>query len=408
MPLDTLASPGRRRRRRRAAVILPAALLAVGMLAVTTVQTAHASGPKSTAASKRKAKRVELRGRLAGIRQKKSAVIQKLRQTKRSEQTIAAELKAVQDRLRATRARLNASKRHLEQARDQQEAVKKALAASQRKLEGRELTLARRMAANYRQGPVRYASVILGSRSMGEMVSRAHVVRTIVSYDAQLIAEIKANRLEVMRWKREADAKAREIAQATAELGAREAEVASDTIRRREILAEVRERRAELENELNALQDDSDSIAAKLRSLQETPVGRARVLMPFTGNLVRPVPGGIVSTFGMRFHPILHRSRLHAGVDMAGGTGTPIVSAADGAVVFSGTMRGYGNVVLVDHGGGISTLYAHCSARLVSEGQSVSRGQVIARVGSTGLATGPHLHFEVRRNGSPVDPMGAL
>ncbi|MBC8101256.1 MAG: M23 family metallopeptidase [Cytophagales bacterium] len=110
----------------------------------------------------------------------------------------------------------------------------------------------------------------------------------------------------------------------------------------------------------------------------------------------------------MRFHPILHYSRLHAGVDFGAGTGTRIQAAGGGVVVFSGTMQGYGNVVVVDHGGGITTLYAHCSARLVREGENVARGQTIARVGSTGLATGPHLHFEVRKNGAPINPQGAF
>jgi len=95
---------------------------------------------------------------------------------------------------------------------------------------------------------------------------------------------------------------------------------------------------------------------------------------------------------------------MHDGIDFAGSTGDPIRAAAAGVVVFSGTMRGYGRVVVVDHGGGMSTLYAHCSAVLAREGREVGRGSVIARVGSTGQSTGPHLHFEVRRNGNPIRP----
>ena len=378
------------------------------VLAVSASAAPNGASPVSPTAAKRKAQRIELRGRLSTVQQKKKTVLQKLRQAKRSEDTINADLKGIQDRLAQTRARLAASKAHLEQARAQQAAVAKALLASQKKLEARELTLGRRMAANYRQGPVRYASVLLGSRSMGEMVSRAHVVRTIVSYDAQLIAGIKASRLEVMRWKQESDAKAVEIARVTRELGVREDAVTQETIRQRQVLAEAKQRRAEFEQELDEIQADSSSIAARIRALEETPIGRVRRLTPFLGKFIRPVDGAIVSGFGMRFHPILHRSRLHAGIDLAAGTGTPIASAAEGVVVFSGTMNGYGNVVVVDHGGGVSTLYAHCSARLVAEGQNVAKGQIIARVGATGLATGPHLHFEVRRNGTPVDPMGAL
>ena len=369
---------------------------------------AGASGPRPPAAQKRHVARAALRGKLSTVKGRISTVRTKLRQVKRSEETIDAELVEIQGRLKATRDRLDASKAHLAQARREQQKVHAALADAQARLNNRQNALARRMAANYRQGPVRYASVVLGSRSMGEMVSRAHTVRTIVRYDAQLIAQIKMTRLDVLRWKREADGKETEIATFTRQLGQQQDDQARDTIRQRTVLAEAHARRAEFEGELDALQADSSQIAARIRALEESPVGRTRALIAFSGGFIRPVDGGVVSGFGMRYHPILHRTRLHAGVDFAAGTGTPIAAAAAGVVVFSGVMNGYGNVVVVDHGGGVSTLYGHCSARLVSEGQTVTKGQTIARVGMTGLATGPHLHFEVRRNGTPVNPLGAL
>jgi murein DD-endopeptidase MepM/ murein hydrolase activator NlpD len=107
----------------------------------------------------------------------------------------------------------------------------------------------------------------------------------------------------------------------------------------------------------------------------------------------------------MRMHPILRRVRMHEGVDISARTGTPIQAAETGLVVYTGRQRGYGKLVIVDHGGGVSTLYAHCSALLVSRGQMVRRGQTIARVGSTGLSTGPHCHFELRIRGQPVNPL---
>ncbi|MGG7178674.1 murein hydrolase activator EnvC family protein [Clostridium paraputrificum] len=121
-----------------------------------------------------------------------------------------------------------------------------------------------------------------------------------------------------------------------------------------------------------------------------------------------PASGPISSKYGKRVHPITGANGFHTGIDIAAGSGAPIVASKSGTVAFSGVQSGYGNVVIIDHGGGVQTLYAHASALFVSKGQKVSRGQKIAAVGSTGNSTGPHLHFEVRINGKHTDPMGYL
>ena len=119
------------------------------------------------------------------------------------------------------------------------------------------------------------------------------------------------------------------------------------------------------------------------------------------------MPGGVTSGFGMRFHPILNYSRMHQGVDLRASYGTPIVAVSDGRVEFAGWHGGHGNAVELNHGGGMETLYGHMSRIAVRAGESVRRGAVIGYVGSTGLSTGPHLHFEVHRNGVAVNPLGA-
>ncbi len=384
------------------------ALLLGGIAASTFAAPGKSGDSKPSVSAKRHEARAALRQKQAATATKIKTVKTQLRQAKRSEAQIDADLASVQSKLQHTRARLDVEKAHLVVARRQQVQVASALAASQKQLQKRETQLAERMASNYRQGPVRYMSVVLGSRSMGEMVSRAHVVKTLVHYDSTLVEQIKQDRAAVVRWKAEADAKAAEVAQTTRDLGAEQDQQADETQHQRAILAEAKQRRAEFEQQLDDLQADSGAISAKIRALEETPMGHARTLIAFTGRFSRPVDAPIVSGFGMRYHPILHITRLHAGVDFGASWGTPIAAAAEGIVAFSGVMHGYGNVVVIDHGGGVSTLYAHCSSRQVSEGQSVARGQIIAHVGATGLATGPHLHFEVRKNGTPVDPMGAL
>src|SRR5207244_13313636 len=162
---------------------------------------------------------------------------------------------------------------------------------------------------------------------------------------------------------------------------------------------------SEFQAQLLALQRQSDALAAQLRARQS-----GQVLVPSGhGVLSVPIPGApITSGFGPRVHPIYGDVRMHTGIDFGAGYGTPIHAAADGVVMSAGALGGYGNATVIDHGNGLATLYAHQSGMLVAPGQRVSRGQVIGYVGCTGLCTGPHLHFEVRVRGTPVDPMQYL
>ena len=126
------------------------------------------------------------------------------------------------------------------------------------------------------------------------------------------------------------------------------------------------------------------------------------------GDLYRPVPGAITSAFGYRIHPIFHVRKMHTGVDMHAGMGTPIHAAEGGTVISAGWRGGYGKCVVISHGGNLATLYGHLSSIQVSAGEQLGRGEVIGEVGSTGYSTGPHLHFEVRVGGSPVNPANYL
>jgi murein DD-endopeptidase MepM/ murein hydrolase activator NlpD len=165
----------------------------------------------------------------------------------------------------------------------------------------------------------------------------------------------------------------------------------------RSLLARYDAQIEEIEVEISSLEKEQASI--KKLIAQKTQAAGA-----VPGMLARPVPGAISSGFGLRVHPIHGYSLMHNGVDMNAGTGQPIVAAEAGTVIFAAAKGGYGNTLIVDHGGGMVTLYAHQSRFAVSSGQSVKRGQVVGYVGSTGVSTGPHLHFEVRIGGNPVNP----
>jgi murein DD-endopeptidase MepM/ murein hydrolase activator NlpD len=156
--------------------------------------------------------------------------------------------------------------------------------------------------------------------------------------------------------------------------------------------------------EMDALQVQSASLAAQIRAAQQrsTPSTSPGDTTPSHAGFIWPVSGPVTSSFGWRW------GRMHEGIDIGVSAGTPIHAAASGTVIYCGWMEGYGNLVVVDHANGLATAYAHQSAIAVTCGQGVIQGQVVGYVGSTGHSTGPHLHFEVRVNGSPVDPLGYL
>lgn len=324
---------------------------------------------------------------------------------KQKERHMSAEVEQVESRILSTEGHLKRVKSRLRILKNDQALLSDRIDAARKRLTARKRILGRRIRENYVRGNTTYAQVLLHSRSFHDYLSRSYYVERIVDSDIQLMKGIREDRKQLQEDLERLNAQAAEQKGLRANLEQTNAQYASDAEHKRDLLHDIQETRESLEESLDVLEQSSNEIEARIRAMQETPRGRSRMTKAWTGSFIRPCSGRITSTFGMRFHPILHRSRMHTGVDIGAGYGTPIHAAGTGVVIMSGYMRGYGNTVIIDHGGGVSTLYGHCSELNVSEGQSVKRGQVVARVGSTGLATGPHLHFEVRHNGRPVNPM---
>ncbi|MBP9115656.1 MAG: peptidoglycan DD-metalloendopeptidase family protein [Acidimicrobiia bacterium] len=167
----------------------------------------------------------------------------------------------------------------------------------------------------------------------------------------------------------------------------------------------IKSQKSSYTSQINQIKADSDALAAQIKRKQNQIITPTPVI---PGRMIHPVSGSINSSFGYRTHPIYGDARLHAGIDFNAGVGTPIKAAKAGTVISASVMSGYGNVIVIDHGGGISTLYAHQSSFAVSAGTYVTQGQIIGYSGMSGNVTGPHLHFEVRVNGTPTDPMAYL
>jgi murein DD-endopeptidase MepM/ murein hydrolase activator NlpD len=254
--------------------------------------------------------------------------------------------------------------------------------------------------------------VLMSASSLGDFLEKVDYVRDIGSQDAVISTQVSgakdrwhAAREKTKVTKKQVETVTRTIAVRTAEVRAQkqrllisEKGLAAVRGRKKDRLASVQESKSEYLHEVAGLQAASRQVTAQLQSSGSSSYSST----PSSSGLIWPVNGPVVSGFGMRW------GRMHEGIDIGVGYGTPIHAAASGTVVYSGWMSGYGNFVMIDHGGGMATAYGHQSAIAVGNGQSVSQGQVIGYVGCTGHCFGPHLHFEVRINGSPVDPLGYL
>ena len=254
--------------------------------------------------------------------------------------------------------------------------------------------------------------VVLGARSLSEIVDRLDYMQAVARQDTRIVGQVTEARVE-LRSARARTAKLRQrVAASTRVIAYRRDQVAA---LRESLLAETRSLAAVRDQRQLALADTRESeeewlaeasamrqANAAVTSAISAPSSSPTSSPPSSAGLIWPVSGPITSPYGMRW------GSLHPGIDISAGMGTPIRAAAAGVVVAAGYSGGYGNLTVIDHGNGIATAYAHQSGFAVSAGQQVAQGQVIGYVGSTGHSTGPHLHFEVRVNGSPVDPLGYL
>jgi murein DD-endopeptidase MepM/ murein hydrolase activator NlpD len=342
-----------------------------------------------------------LRTRLKDMEAKEALIRSRLRSKKREVWSVAAELQQIDERASRLESRLVQTKARLASELVEQRKLDRELTEQEEALSAKKTLLARRLRSIYMSRGETGLSVLIGARSMSEFAGRKAFTERIARRDRELLVSVRELRDSVARKKREKDGVVARIRQLHKDQTAQAAELEDAMLDKQAALNVLRSERQELERQLEEMERESERIEAQIRAY--LAVNRSRVAA-YRGRFVMPVSGRWSSGFGMRLHPITRRLRMHNGQDIAAPHGIPVLAAAPGLVISTGWRGGYGQTVIIDHGGGVSTLYAHCSSIVVSEGQSVTTGQRIAKVGSTGLSTGPHLHFEVRVNGSPVDP----
>lgn len=260
-----------------------------------------------------------------------------------------------------------------------------------------------RLNVMYQNSSAAMIDTLLESKSILEFYERLQYMSIVAQNDSELINDLNDLKLDV-DYKRKMQQEAEVLLeQKTSDKQARLSSLKASRAELEDQLSRSKEELAKLEKEEDALLAESKRLQSVIKNLSMSTGKYAG------GTMKWPLPSSytITSSFGMRKHPILRKYKMHTGIDIDGETGNSIVAANKGKVIMAqyDTSGGYGRMVVIDHGGGISTLYAHCSKLLVSVGDEVKAGEIIAKVGSTGLSTGSHLHFEVRVNGDPVNPL---
>lgn len=339
---------------------------------------------------------------------------------------VSAKLKQIQADLDAANARLQSIQTKQAEINAQIAQTQNEIVKMEAYLKTRQDVLNRRVRAIYMHGQLNYLEVILGANSFSDFANRVELLKRVIRSDYNLILEIQKQKAAIEAKKAQLEEDKRQLDALAAEAEKTRQEIAKKKAEQQKVLDAAKSNKAaaaQMEQDLNAqlasvrnlIQQRLAAEEAARQAAQQQAAsddegggGSDDNYVQGTGAMGWPCSGPITSPFGYRTHPIFGTTIFHAGIDIGVDYGTPIHAADSGVVVYSGWISGYGNAVIIDHGGGISTLYGHNQSLAVSEGQSVSKGSVIAYAGSTGNSTGPHCHFEVDVNGSPVNPMGYL
>jgi murein DD-endopeptidase MepM/ murein hydrolase activator NlpD len=359
-----------------------------------------------------------------------SALEKKIQSAREQEGVLTSQIEVVSDKINALQNDVDAAsarlgqleavlalhQRRLERLNDLYTLQTRKLVFLQRQHQEAVARLSKRLVEIYTSERTSSLAVMLESGSFSDMLDQLEFINTIGRQDQKVAHEVESAKLQMQETRNATRKTRRQVAEITSAVAARtveqravrdrlawsQRELATARRDKRDTLSEVREDKEAAIGHMRDLQAESASLAAKIRSAQSTAVVPGPTGAPSAAGFIWPVHGVLTSGFGYRW------GRMHEGIDLAVSSGTPVVAAASGTVIVAGWMGGYGNLVVVDHGGGVSTAYGHNTMVTVGVGQHVAQGQLISYSGSTGHSTGPHVHFEVRINGSPVDPLGYL
>lgn len=281
-------------------------------------------------------------------------------------------------------------------------AAQKELDQKQKELEDRQIALGKRARGIYESGQISYLELLFQSKDLSDFVTRMEYFNKLIEHDHHLLSDIKSQKEQIALKTRQLQSKRDQAAQLKLQAATVSANLEKTKSQQHSALEQNQKAQQAAFEEVDRLESEANALGDKIRKMQAARHGGV------SGSISTwPLPGfyEISDPFGWRTHPVTHKQSMHTGTDIVAPSGTEIHAAGAGVVLVAGWNSAYGNMTIIDNGNGVSTLYGHQSALKVTEGQAVQADQVIGYVGSTGLSTGPHLHFEVRIGGNPTDPL---
>lgn len=349
----------------------------------------------------------DLEDQLADLQRQAEEQQAKTNEASAKVESVSERLRQIQEELRVATAEYREVKGQLDSVEDKISDNTELLRKTEADLKIKNKKLQQRVRDIYINGQISYVDVLFGAKDFADLMTRMDVLKRIIKHDYDLIMKVKEEKATVENTRAQLEKDKAEAEVLVADAQTKKAKVEDKESEQQVILDQAIYDRDTSERMYEEIMAASQEVANMIRRSQMSSAGYSGAPAG-AGGMIWPISGPITSEFGWRTHPIFGTARFHSGLDIGGDYGMPIYAAASGTVIYAGWISGYGNAVIIDHGGGVTTLYGHNDSLNVSEGENVAQGQVIAMCGSTGNSTGPHCHFEVRENGEPVSPYGYL
>lgn len=349
----------------------------------------------------------DLEDQLADLQRQAEEQQAKTNEASAKVESVSERLRQIQEELRVATAEYKEVKGQLDSVEDKISDNTELLEKTEADLKVKNKKLQQRVRDIYINGQISYVDVLFGAKDFADLMTRMDVLKRIIKHDYDLIMKVKEEKATVENTRAQLEKDKAEAEVLVTDAQAKKAKVEDKESEQQVLLDQAIYDRDTSERMYEEIMAASQEVANMIRRSQMSSAGYSGAPAG-AGGMIWPISGPITSEFGWRTHPIFGTARFHSGLDIGGDYGMPIYAAASGTVIYAGWISGYGNAVIIDHGGGVTTLYGHNDSLNVSEGENVAQGQVIAMCGSTGNSTGPHCHFEVRENGEPVSPYGYL